>query len=110
MFQVYNSNCKNCLLSPNRIVSPAGTKEIISNCERDQSYFICHKSSSGDDPNGTEICCHTFYKKLGHTSQMVRTSERMGWMLFVDQPVGEKLPTHTEMTKDYGKDINTSSN
>lgn len=97
MFKVYKESCKNCLLSPDRIVSPQRAKQIIQDCTKDQSYFICHKSSTGDEDDGKGICCHIFYKELGHVSQMIRISERLGMVEFVEQPEGEKLPTHIEM-------------
>lgn len=98
-FKVYKGSCKNCLLSPDRIVSAQRAKEIINSCTEEQSYFICHKSSSGSDPQGEEICCHTFHKEFGERSQMIRTCDRLGWTEFVDQPGGDKLPTHNEMRR-----------
>lgn len=91
--EVYKDCCKNCLLIPDSIVSAKRRKEIIQTCATEQSHFICHKASM----EGKDICCHTFYERLGHVSQMVRISQRLNMVKFIDQPESEKLPTHSEM-------------
>lgn len=91
--KVYSECCKNCLLSENRIVSPARAKRIIKDCVSKQSYFVCHKASMKDE----EVICRNFYKQLGGHSQMVRIAERLNCLEFVEQPDSEKLPTWKEM-------------
>lgn len=91
--QVYKEPCKNCLLSKDRIVSPERMKEIIKGCIQKQTHFVCHKASM----NGENVCCKTFFDKLGQHSQLVRISERLNMIEFVDQPDSEKLITHAEM-------------
>lgn len=93
--EVYKDCCKNCLLSKDSIVSPTCRKEIIQGCIRKQSYFICHKASQEDK----DVVCKTFFDTLGHYSQMIRISERLNMIKFVDQPEAEKLPTYNEMKK-----------
>lgn len=93
--KVYKECCKNCLLSENRIVSAKRAKDIIKGCAKNQTHFLCHKSTM----EGTEIVCHTFFEKLGHVSQMVRIAERLNMVEFVEQPKSEKLITHKEMIK-----------
>lgn len=95
MLQIYKTCCKNCLLSPDSIVSPKRRKEIINGCAQKQTYFICHKATQ----EGKDIVCNTFYKTLGHVSQMVSIAERMNMVKFVEQPEAEKLPTYKEMNK-----------
>jgi hypothetical protein len=95
MLKVYKECCKNCLLSPDAIVSPQRRKQIIQGCIKEQTHFNCHKSTM----EGTQILCKTFFDKLGHYSQMVRIAERLKMIEFVEQPSHEKLPTHKEMTK-----------
>jgi len=90
---VYKETCKNCLLSADSIVSPKRRKEIIQTCATEQTHFICHKASM----EGKDICCKTFYDRLGHISQMVRISERLNMIKFIEQPESEKLITHSEM-------------
>lgn len=81
------------MLSPDSIVSPTRRKEILQGCAKRQTYFICHKASQEDK----DVCCKTFYDKLGHISQMVRIAERLNMVEFIEQPEHEKLTTYNEM-------------
>jgi len=89
--KVYSECCKNCLLSKDRIVSGARAKDIIQNCIQEQTHFICHKSD--------KTLCKTFFDKFGHYSQMVRISERLNMIEFVEQPEAEKLMPHRKINK-----------
>lgn len=91
--KVYKECCKNCLLSPDSIVSPTRRKEIITDCAKNQTHFLCHKSTI----EGTEVVCKTFFDKLGYRSQMVRIAQRLNMIEYVEQPSCEKLPTYSEM-------------
>lgn len=91
-FKVYKEYCNNCLLSPDRIVSPQAAKEIIKDCTNEQSYFVCHKASMKDK----EVCCKKFYDELGHTSQMIRIAERLNAIEFVEQEDDTKLIPYTQ--------------
>lgn len=93
--KVYKTTCGNCLLSADSIVSPDRRREIIKDCTQTQSHFICHKATM----NGEDVCCKTFYDKLGHVSQMVRIAERLNCVEFVSQPDSEKLISHKEIEK-----------
>ena len=84
--KVYKESCKNCLLSKDRIVSGARAKQIIKDCTKDQSYFICHKASI----DNKDICCKSFFDKLGHTSQLVRIATRLNAVVFIEQPPTEQ--------------------
>jgi hypothetical protein len=99
--KVFKEPCKNCLLSKDRIVSPARMKAIINGCKKEQSYFICHKAATCDDDEDAnkygETCCATYYKQLGHFSQLIRIMERLNGIEFQEQPDCEKLPTYEEM-------------
>jgi len=46
---------------------------------------------------GEDVCCRTFYDKMGHISQSIRMAERLRVVEFVDQEDTEKLPTYKEM-------------
>jgi len=94
MLKIYNECCKNCLLSPDRIVSGKRAKEIVKDCVRKQTHFQCHKS-----PEGEDIMCKGFFDSFGHYSQMVRIAERLKMLKYVPQPDGEKLPTYLEMSR-----------
>ena len=94
--KVYKTQCKNCLLSPDSIVSPARRKQIIKKCTSEQTFFVCHKSSiQGDE----DVCCKTYFDQLGHYSQMIRIAGRLGMIQEIEQEESEKLPTWAEMQK-----------
>lgn len=95
MLKVFSECCKNCLLSADAIVGPDRRKEIIGDCTRNQSHFICNIASINDE----EILCKTFYDNFGHVSQMVRISERLGMVEFVEQPENERKPSYNDMKK-----------
>jgi len=93
--QVYKDSCKNCLLSKDRIVSPAVAKGIVKDCIAKQTHFFCHKSTI----EGAEIVCKTFFDKFGHYSQMVRIAGRLNCLEFVEQTDSEKLMSYNEQHK-----------
>ena len=94
--KVYKDQCKNCLLSPDAIVSPAGRKEILNTCKREQTFFVCHKSSiQGDE----DVCCKAFFDTMGQYSQMIRIAERLGMIEYIEQEDSERLPIWSEMRK-----------
>ena len=93
--KVFKECCKNCLLSEDRIVSSKRAKEIIKDCLRSQTHFICHKATINDNE---EVVCSKFYNTIGYRSQMVRIAQRLNALEFVDQEDTEKLPTYKEMS------------
>lgn len=93
--KVFKECCKNCLLSPDRIVSTKRAKGIIESCVDKDTHFICHKASMvGDD-----IMCRTFYDRFGANIGKIRIMERGGCIEFVEQKDSPKLPTYNEMQK-----------
>lgn len=93
MFKVCKNQCPNCLLTKDRIVSPKRMKQLLNDTIANGVYFICHKSTmeSGD------VCCKTFYDKLGYKSNLVRIAQRLGAVQEVELPKSEKLPTYEQM-------------
>lgn len=92
MLKVYKECCNNCLLSDNRIVSQKRAKEIIQDCSKKQTHFICHKASIEEK----EIICKKFYDSFGYKSQMVRIAQRLNFIEFIEQSDSEKLPSYKE--------------
>lgn len=92
MLKVFKECCQNCLLSPDRIVSGKRAKEIIQDCVKKQTHFICHKSSM---KNG-EVICKTFFDQFGHYSQMVRIAGRLNMIEHVPQTDNERLTPFKE--------------
>ena len=81
MFKVYDKPCDQCLISSNAIVDNDRRTEIIQGCIRKQTHFICHKASI----EGEDVCCKTFYDKLGQHSQMIRIAERLNMVEIIKQ-------------------------
>jgi hypothetical protein len=78
MLKVCSGQCDQCLFSESRIVPMKRVKDIIQECSRDQTHFMCHKES--------DVVCGGFYKQLGHVSQNIRIAERLGCVEFVAPP------------------------
>lgn len=93
MLKVFENTCKNCLLSPDRIVSGKKAKEIIKTCAEEQTYFICHKASM----KGEDTCCKSFFDNLSHLSKLARFAKGVGAVEFVEQEDSEKLTSYKEM-------------
>ena len=77
MFKVKKECCGQCLFSNSKIVSDDCKKDILEDCENNDSHFICHKASI----NSKDICCKGFYDTK--TSGMIRISQRLGMVQFV---------------------------
>lgn len=56
--KVCSKSCDQCLFSKNKIVSEKRKQEILGECEREQTHFICHKGSI----IGENIVCNGFYR------------------------------------------------
>lgn len=80
MCKVFKECCKNCLLSPDRIVSPKRAKGIIQSCLKKDTHFICHKASMVGDG----IVCRKFYDTFGANIGKIRIMERMDAIEFVE--------------------------
>jgi hypothetical protein len=78
MFEVKNKCCNECLFSKEKIVDNKRRKEILASCAKKDVHFICHKATI----EGKDICCRGFYNS--QTSNLMRISQRMGWVEFVE--------------------------
>lgn len=85
MFQVYSKACNQCLFTKERIVSASRAAEIIKQCKRDDSHFVCHKATL----QGQDVCCREFYDR--YSTNLIRVSQRMGFIRFVELPVEVKI-------------------
>lgn len=75
-FLVMEKQCDQCLFSRNRIVSAARKKEILRQCVKQDSHFICHKT------NG--VCCRGFYDRI--STNLIRIAAEHGVIEFVPAP------------------------
>ena len=83
-FLVRKTPCNNCLLSQNRIVSPARANEVISECLENNTHFVCHLHES--------TCCNSFYFAYMHLILKLKIFTVLGWIKFTND--GEKNIYH----------------
>ncbi len=93
MFKVYKTQCKNCLLSKDRIVPSYRANQIIKDCVKEQTHFICHKASL----NNEDVCCRKFYEEFGNRVNKIQVFDMLKMVEFVDQLDAEKFPSYLEM-------------
>lgn len=88
--KVFSTQCKNCLLSPDRIVSAKIAKEIIQNCAKNQTHFVCHKASMKKQ----DVCCKGFFDNFGHLAKNIQLAKWLDVIEWVPQEDSKKLPTY----------------
>lgn len=77
-FQVCDAECAECLFSPNRIVSASRMREILRDCQEQDTHFICHKSTL----QGGNVACRGWFDR--YSSNLSRIAERLGAVRFVE--------------------------
>lgn len=58
VFTVRRKRCDECLFSDNKVVRDGRKAIVLHECERDDTYFICHKHSDEG------VCCRGFWDEL----------------------------------------------
>jgi hypothetical protein len=86
MFEVCETKCDQCLFTDKRIVSSGAMKEILKVCAKKDTHFSCHKGTIV----GKDICCRGFFDS-GLSSNLLRISQRSGWVRFVPVPQADEL-------------------
>jgi len=79
--KVCEEQCSQCLFTAMRIVSKKRMAEIIKECRKNDTHFICHKHSV----NGDDVMCRGFYETQP-PSQLLRIAERLNMVIFVKPP------------------------
>ena len=92
MIKVFSTPCKNCLFSKDKIVSNERRRDVLEQCEKQCTYFICHKASM----NNERICCSEFYKRNNDKPGTLRIAKDIGYIEFVPMPEHEKLTSFRE--------------
>lgn len=82
MFKVMQEQCSQCLFSKDKIVSNARRKQILTECKRDDSHFICHKTK--------DACCRGFFNTF--STNLIRIAGRLKAIEYVSVET-EKLET-----------------
>ena len=76
---VARERCSQCLYTENRIVSNARAKQLIRDCAKNDTHFLCHKGTA----EGKEVVCAGCYESR-NPGQLVRIMERLDAIDFVD--------------------------
>lgn len=79
--EVCEKKCDQCLFSPQRIVSKSRFTELLKQCRKEDTHFICHKGSITGNDN---LVCRGFYDT--QTSQLIRIACRLNMIKFVPVP------------------------
>lgn len=72
MLKINEKQCSQCLFGKNRIVSATRKAEIVRNCKRTDTHFVCHKS-----PRGEEVVCGGFAAALPGVGNLLRIMQRL---------------------------------
>jgi hypothetical protein len=78
MFKVKKECCGKCLFSKDKIVNNDRRKEVLNDCKKDDTHFVCHEGTI----KGEDICCKAFYDT--QSTNMIRISQRLGMVEFVE--------------------------
>ena len=74
--------CAECLFTPARIVSEERQKAIIQGCQRDGTYFVCHKGSL---TGNQQLCCRGFFDNVD--TLVIRLAKQLDLVHYVPVPV-----------------------
>jgi len=78
MFKVKKEKCDQCLFTENRIVSKKRASQIIRDCKKNDTHFICHKSSIDNN----EVCCRGSFDSM--STNLIRIAGRLNMIVEVD--------------------------
>lgn len=78
MLKVCEKQCDQCLFSKNRIVSGRRMKEILTDCIRNDSHFVCHKGTIENE----NIVCRGFYDN--YSTNLIRIMGRLNGITFIN--------------------------
>lgn len=81
--KVQEHKCNQCLFSNNRIVSTKRAEQIIKKCIRDDSFFVCHKSSIESKDGHGDVCCRGFWDNFKDRFNLGRIAQRLNAVKFV---------------------------
>ena len=78
---VADKACAQCLFSKNKLVTEEGKREILRDCYKSGSYFICHEATIA----GRAVICHNFAKSTnGAGNQAIRVAQFFGVIKYVE--------------------------
>ena len=68
------------------MVRPGRQKQILEECKRKDSHFVCHKATL----LGQEVCCRGFYDRV--STNPIRIMQRLDAIEFIDPSSLPKIP------------------
>lgn len=80
MFKVTKERCSECLFSKEKIVSDRRRSQVLKECVRKDTHFICHKATL----RGEEVCCAGFHEAYPHGGQLHRIAQRLNAIVRVE--------------------------
>lgn len=80
MFKITKERCSECLFSKDKIVGDKRRRQVLKECERKDTHFICHKATL----RGEEVCCAGFHEAFPGTGQLHRIAQRLGAIVRVE--------------------------
>lgn len=86
-YRVMARKCDQCLMTPQRIVSPARAKEILRDTIRKDCRFVCHKGSIA----GRDVACRGHHDATGG-GHLARIMGRIGAIIEVDPDTMQDIP------------------
>ncbi len=78
MMKVKKKCCGKCLFGSNKIVSDSRKKDILRDCTKNDSHFVCHEGTMKNE----DIVCRAFFEQ--RSTNLIRISQRLGMIEFVD--------------------------
>jgi len=78
--KVRHEQCDQCLFGPNKIVSEKVRAGILRDIQRNDTHFICHKSTI----NGCEVTCRGDFNRNPYRTNLMRIAARLGVVRFCD--------------------------
>lgn len=92
--EVCEGKCDQCLFTKNRIVSAARVREILRECQQNDTHFTCHKATIA----GRDVCCKGFYET--RTSRLIRIAQRLNMVRFVNPTTGRPSEADNRTSSD----------
>lgn len=71
--------CDQCLMTEGRIVPGERAAQIIKDCKKEGTHFVCHKASLA---GGLNVCCRGFYDQVPTT--VIQLAQALDRVVFVE--------------------------
>ena len=89
MFRVCEKRCDECLFSNAKIVSDERKADVLDQCVRTDTHFVCHKHTIREllreGVGDGNVCCRGFYDHDPAATSAMRIAGRLGIVVFVDE-------------------------